>query len=98
MAFTASFVTDSVMGKYRTRVYNVTADGTAGNFNTGLPRVTWAMTTIKSMASFVNSGSTRHIAVMAENVLDAGTAAAGYVALTGTVSGDVYRVIAFGPS
>lgn len=98
MAFTASFVTDSVMGKYRLRVYDVTPDAAAGNFDTGLKRVTWSMNSIVSAASFVNSGSTRNLGVFKENVLETGTAAAGYISITGTVSGNKHRVICFGPS
>lgn len=98
MAFTVSMITQSVMGKYRLAVLDVTPDATAGNFDTGLKRVTWAMQTIKSFASFVNSGNTRNLGVLSENVLDAGTSAVGFCALTGTVANNVHRVVAFGPS
>lgn len=98
MAFTASLVCNTVFGNLRVVVYNVTPDSTAGSFQTALPVVSFAHNSIKSMASFVNSGSTRNIAVMTENAGPTGTSIAGSIALTGCVANDVYRVIAYGPS
>lgn len=90
MAFTKSFVTDSVMGKYRIRVNDVTADATTGNVDTGLKRVTWAMVTGKvSVCTSPN---------FFENVLAEATAAAGWIGLSNCVSGDTFRVVSFGPS
>lgn len=91
MAFTASFVTDSVMGKYRIRVHDVTADAAAGYFDTGLKRVTWCIHEDRTITTFT-------CCTVSENVLDTATAAAGYIAVTGVVSGDKYRFVSFGPS
>lgn len=90
MAFTSSFVTDSVMGKYRLRVHDVTADAATGSIDTGLKRVTWGFQTLRSGVT--------NIANYTENALPEGTAAAGNISLTGAVSGDVYRIVSFGPS
>jgi len=99
MAFTASFVTDSVMGKYRLRVHDVTADAATGSLNTGLKRITWAILTPKAIQSYVHSGNTAYTSpTYYENALPEATAALGYVALSGVVSGDIYRVTSFGPS
>lgn len=99
MAFTASFVTDSVMGKYRLRVYDVTPDAATGSIDTGLKRVTWSFLTPKSIQAFTASGNTSYTSpTLAENALPEATAAAGYIALTGVVANNIYRVVCFGPS
>ena len=96
MAFTKSLVTQTVLGNRRVLVYNVTPDSTAGSITTEdtIP-IKWAEVSIKSMASFVNSGSTRNIAVFAENKGATGTTIAGTLAMTGTIANDVYRVVVY---
>jgi len=85
-----SFITDSVMGKYRLRVHDVTATNTSGYLDTGLKRVTWAFHTARSAATNIGN--------LKENAYEVGTAAAGIIALSGVTDGDVYRVVSFGPS
>jgi hypothetical protein len=57
--------------------------------------IKFAQVSIKSLASYVNSGSTRNIAVFSENAGATGTSINGTLALTGTISGDVYRVVVY---
>ena len=92
MAFTVSQVTQSVMGKYRLAVIDVTADSAEGSVASGLRRIIFSVVTQKKGVSattkptfFDNAGTT-------------GTVAAGFIGISGAVSTEIYRLVAFGPS
>jgi len=99
MAFTVSQVVSStVWGNLRINVLNVTPDATTGTFDTGLNGLIAVIPTIKSMASFVNSGSTRNIGVFSPNLTASGAASNGICAITGCVANNVYTVVCLGKS
>ena len=99
MAFTVSqVVTNTVVGDLRMKIVNVTADATTGSFDLGMGNLVAVIPSIKSMASFVNSGSTRHIAVVSPNAGVSGTSIVGTVGMTGCISGDVYTLVAYAKS
>lgn len=99
MAFTVSSVTQSVMGKYRLAVLDVTPDSAEGSIDTGLKRITWSISTLKKGVSFVASGNTSYtLPNFVENAGTTGTVAAGFLGISGVVATAIYRVTAFGPS
>lgn len=99
MAFTVSqVVTGSVFGDMRIKIINVTPDATTGSFDAGMGNLVAVIPSIKSMQSWVGSGSTRNVAVVGINVGPVATAIVGQIALTGCVSGDVYTLICFAKS
>ena len=58
MAFTVSQITQSVMGKYRLAVTDVTPDSAEGSINTGLRRIIWTLGALKKGVAFTASGNT----------------------------------------
>jgi hypothetical protein len=99
MAFTVSqVVTNSVFGDLRVKIVNVTPDATTGSVNLGMGALHAVIPSIKSMASYINSGATRNIAVVAVNAGPLGTAIVGEVALTGCIANDVYTLLCFSKS
>jgi hypothetical protein len=98
MAFTASTLVNTVMGDLRVKIMNVSCDSTAGSIDAGMGNLIAVHAGIKSMASFVNSGSTRHIAVISPNAGTTGTTIVGTVGMTGCVSGDVYTLVCYAKS
>lgn len=100
MAPTVSqLVSNTVVGNMRMSIFNVTPDAATITFDTGMGRnLLAAHNSIKSLASFVNSGSTRNIAVLAVNAGALGTAIAGTLAMTGCIANDVYTVVCYAAS
>ena len=99
MAFAVSnVVSNTVFGDLRIRIMDVTPDATTGTFDAGMGNLIAVLSTPKSMASFINSGSTRNIAVVAQNAGALGTSIAGNIAMTGCIANDVYRLICFAKS
>ena len=99
MAFTVSqVVTNTVFGDLRMKIINVTPDATTGTFDPGMGNVVAVLPHIKSMASFIGSGSTRNIAVVTPNAGAAGTAIVGTIAMTGCIANDVYTLVVFAKS
>jgi hypothetical protein len=99
MAFTVSqIVTNTVMGDLRVKIVNVTADATTGSFDLGMGNLVAVLSHPKSMASFVNSGSTRNMAVISPNAGVSGTSIVGTVGMTGCIAGDVYTLVAYAKS
>lgn len=99
MAFTVSQVTQSVMGKYRLAVIDVTPDSAEGSVATGLRRIIWSMGALKKGVSFVASGNTSYTyPTFVDNAGTTGTVAAGNVGISGVVATAIYRIAAFGPS
>lgn len=99
MAFTISqVVTNTVMGDMRVKIINVTPDATAGTFDAGMGNIIAVIPTIVSMASYVNSGSTRNVAVIAVNKGATGTSIVGNVAMTGCIANDVYQLVVLAKS
>ena len=88
MAFTVSTVKDSVFGDMRVKVLSITADAATQNVDSGLSRIyghalgPLSMTTA-SAKLYINS-------------LTTGTAAAGYIAVSGVASGDVFILTVWG--
>lgn len=99
MAFAVSqVVTNTVFGDLRVKIIDVTPDATTGTIDPGMGTLVAVLPHIKSMSSFVNSGSTRHIAVVGVNKGALGTSIAGTIAMTGCISGDVYTLVCFAKS
>jgi hypothetical protein len=88
MAFTVNRVKKTVMGDMRMVVLSCTADTTTGSIETGLDRVYGFSVGPISM-------STSSYAIY-PNALAGGTAAAGYVAVTGFTAADEFQLICFG--
>lgn len=94
MAFTVSqIVTNTVWGDLRVKIVNVTPDATTGTFDAGMGNIYAVLSHPKSMASFVNSGSTRNMAVISPNLNASGAASIGVVGMTGCVANDVYTLV-----
>lgn len=99
MAFTVSqVVTNTVFGDLRVKIINVTPDATTGTIDPGMGTLVAVLPHVKSMASFVNSGSTRNMAVVSPNAGALGTAIAGTIAMTGCIANDVYTLVCFAKS
>lgn len=99
MAFTVSqVVTNMVWGAHRIRIINVTPDATTGVIDPGMGTLFAVLPHIKSMASFVNSGSTRNVAVISPNAGAVGTAIAGSIGMTGCIANDVYTLVCIAAS
>jgi len=88
MAFTSTLLERSVFGNKAVQVYSVTADGAEGTVATGLKSVSWITYAPSSMAT-----AAAHLKL---NVLTSGTAAAGYIAVTGVANGDIFYLTVFG--
>lgn len=94
MAVTTSLVVDTVMGNQRVVVYDVTPDGAATSFATGLSKITFSQVTIASAVTDATFG------VWVDNAGESGTSIAGTIAGSSLVSsGEIkYRVTAYGAS
>lgn len=88
MAFNNQLLDRSVFGNKALQVYSCTADNTSGVIATGMKKVDWISVTYKSMSS----GATK----FKINALTSGTAAAGYIAVTGITSGDEFFIQVYG--
>lgn len=88
MAFTTSALVNSVFGNERVKVLRVTADAATDAFETGLAVI--------DAVSVGNQSASAGTAKFKINALSAGTAANGYLAVTGATSGDVYFVTVYG--
>ena len=88
MAFTFMSVVKTVHGNQAVRQGTVTADAAAGSVDTGLAKVDTVHVALKS----ATSGAYK----VRVNALESGTAAAGYVALSGVASGDEFFVTVYG--
>ena len=98
MATLTNVITNTVIGDLRMRTLNWTAAGTAEAADLGMGVIHDAQVSVMSQASFVNSGSTQNMARVAINVGVSGTAIVGSLALTSTISGDVYKVVVYAKS
>lgn len=99
MAFTLSnVISHTISGDLRMRVVDVTPDATTGTFDPQMGNIVAVLSTIKSMASYVNSGATRNVAVIAQNAGALGTAIVGTIAMTGCIANDVYRLVVYSKS
>jgi len=88
MAYTVSIDKRSVHGDERVLHLSVTPDAATGNVNTGLQNIYGVAWAAASAAS-----SSQHIR---KNVLTAGTAAAGWIGISGVASGDEYAITVWG--
>ena len=88
MAFTATVDKKTVFGDERIIHYSITADAATAAIDTGLDTVIAVSCAPKSMASAPYSIKCDELA--------AGTAAAGYIAITGVASGDDLYVTVYG--
>lgn len=88
MAFTATIDKKTVFGDERVIHYSITADGTSDEIDTGFDSVIAVTAAPKSMASSPYS--------ISKNVLTAGTAAQGYISITGVASGDDLYITVYG--
>ena len=88
MAYTLNRVKKTVMGDMRMVIISCTADTTTGSIETGLDRVYgFCITPVSMTAAEVQAYP---------NALAEGTAAAGYMAITGTTAADEFHLICFG--
>ena len=88
MAYTTSTLVDTYMGQYRHKVIRATADAATQNIDTGLGNIAWAG------AVTVSNAADNWICYY--NSLAAGTAAAGYIGVSGATSGDIMDIIIYG--
>ena len=88
MAFTITSVAKTVFGNKRVVDFRVTADAATQAIDTGLGFVESAIFTPESMTTAAGK--------MRLNQLAAGTASAGYIAISGVASGDVFYLKVFG--
>lgn len=99
MAATVSqVVTNTVFGDLRVKIINVTPDATTVTIDPGMGTLVAVIPSVKSMASYVNSGSTRNMAVIGVNQGALGTSIAGTIAMTGCIANDVYTLVCFAKS
>lgn len=91
MAFTATKSLETVFGNQRVWQGIVTADAAAGAVSFGFNKILHVQATPASCTTTSTSVPNFRI-----NKLAAGTAAAGYLAVTGVVSGDDYYVTVYG--
>lgn len=97
MAFTLSHNVNSVFGNQRVRVIRATADNTSQNIDTGLGFVNWAgVCPISFVAASTLSAGIATGWNVSINSGSAGTALAGYLGVSNSVSGDVADIIVFG--
>lgn len=88
MAYTINRVKKSVAGDLRMVIMSCTADAATQNVETGLDRIYgFSLSPVSMTAATVQAYP---------NALAAGTAAAGYLAVSGMTSGDEFHVICFG--
>lgn len=88
MAYTVTKAQQTVFGDQRVWQGTITADAATGVVSFGLSALHHVQATAKSAAS-----SSHHFAI---NVLAAGTASVGDLAITGVASGDVFYVSVYG--
>lgn len=91
MAFSFTKSADTVFGNQRVIQGVLTADSAAGAVSVGLNSIAHVQVTPKSAPT-----NTSRALVAKANALEAGTALAGSLALTGVVSGDDYYVTIYG--
>jgi hypothetical protein len=89
MAYTVSHLAKSVFGNKRVEFLRVTADDGTGEVDTGL-------TQIEGIMGYAPQSMTTAIVRLKINVRAAGTAAAGFLAVTTITSGDVFFVSVVG--
>ena len=88
MAFTVAKIHEDVHGSSRFQVLSCTADGAEADINTGFSSVYGVAYTPKSM--------TTAAAKIEINQLTSGTAAAGYISVTGVANGDEFYLNVYG--
>jgi hypothetical protein len=88
MAFTTSGLMNTVLGNKRVLGLRVTADAATDAFETGLGVI--------DFVSVAYQSATTGAGKFKINALSAGTAANGYLAVTGVASGDVFFVTVYG--
>lgn len=91
MAFTVAKIDNSVFGNKNMAVLSCTADAAADAFASPFKYVDHVIFSPQSMSTGANGG-----AKIRKNVLSAGTASNGYIAVTGITSGDVFFLVVFG--
>lgn len=89
MAFAFTVTRKTVFGDERAIHGVLVADGTAGYVATGLSNLYSVNFSPISMTTMIDAG-------FKINTLDSGTAAAGYLAVTGVTSGDEMYVTVYG--
>lgn len=89
MAFTVSNVANSVFGNKNVRMLRVTADAASDAISSGFSLV-------ETIVGFAPETMTTASAKLKINVLTAGTASNGMIAVTGIASGDIFRVTVIG--
>ena len=91
MAFTVAVIDKSVFGNKNMAVMSCTADAESDAFASPFKFVDNVMFSPQSMSTGANGG-----AKIRKNVLSAGTASLGWIAVTGVTSGDVFFLTVFG--
>lgn len=79
---------NSVMGNKRVNLIKILTDGTEANLETGMSVVEGFSLGIKSMATMTFT--------MEENENSSGTAANGYIGISGVTSGDEFHLVVYG--
>ena len=99
MAFTTSHLFDTVFGNQRVSIQQVTFDAAEGTVVTRLPKVNFALVSMRKQASFVASGNTSQTYVnYVINAGTTGTAINGTIGFSGCVANNIAYVVSFGAS
>ena len=88
MAWTTTKKFEYAVGNHKVQHWDLTADSTTLELNTGLG-------VVDSVALNIASGASAPV-LSQKNVLSAGTASNGYVAITGAASGDDFYITVWG--
>ena len=91
MAFTVATIEKTVFGNKNIAVLSCTADAASDAFASPFRYVDHVQFSPQSMSTGANGG-----AKIRKNVLSAGTASNGYIAVTGVTSGDVFFLTVWG--
>lgn len=91
MAFTVAAIDKTVFGNKSIVILSCTADAASDAFATGFRVVDHVQFSPQSMSTGASGGPK-----IKKNVLTAGTASNGYVAVTGVTSGDVFFLTVYG--
>jgi len=91
MAFSmTNVVTNTVIGDYKVRMFDLNADAATGSVNPGMGRIYAALVGIKS-----NVAADEPMPRVLENVNPSGVASIGVLSLTGVTAGDTFHVVVF---
>jgi len=91
MAFNVSVIDKTVFGDTNVAILSCTADAAADSFASPYVYVDHVQFSPQSMSTGASGGPK-----IKKNILTAGTAANGYIAVTGVTSGDVFFLTVFG--